>query len=129
MGKLEEFKLALPFSHRIFILAFFPGTVSGKMGHFLKPAPMFRTIFYAFFQMRNYPFQWGTLFLRSIETAVNKRDRLTKCFRSTLDCPNLSHFWCLKMHVILSFTRSLEEKYLQINQSLRFCGMYATHRI
>jgi len=72
--KLAEFKLELPFSHRIFILAFFPGTVSSKMGHFMKPAPMLRTIFYAFFQMRNYPFQWGTLFARSVETAVNMGD-------------------------------------------------------
>ena len=69
---MAEFKFELPFSHRVFILAFFPGTVSSKMGHFLKPAPLLRTIFDAFVQIGNYATEWGTLFMRSVETAVNR---------------------------------------------------------
>jgi len=57
---------------------------------------VFRTIFSAFFEKRIFCTDWGTLFLQSAKTAVNRGDNSKKRFRSRLGPPNLSHFGVLK---------------------------------
>jgi len=92
---------------------FASGTASWKMGLFFKSAPVCRTIFCAFFKIILFSTDRGTLFLQSGKTAVNRGDSSKKRFRYTLGPPNLEHFWTLKMHLILSFTRSVQEKTIE----------------
>jgi len=77
------------------------------MDLFLEPALVFRTIFSV---ISCFSTDRGTLFLQSAKTAVNRGDSSKNCFRKTLGPPNLGQFGVPKMNLILSFTRSVEEK-------------------
>ena len=99
------------------------------MGLFFKSAPVHRTIFSALFKITFFSTDRGTFFWQSAKTAVNMGNGVKKCFRKSLGPPNFSHFWVLKNHLILSFTRSVEKKTIESYQSLRFCDMYAIQRV